>query len=357
MNIIPIDNIPDWEMRIKRHDAFWENQIIDRPLVHICCPGKNTVEYPDAPSNSWKECWYNVEFQTERRIAWAKNTAFMGDMLPFVYPDVGPDIFATCYGGEIEFEESTSYIKHFLNNWQEFKELSFSRQREYMLKIEELYDAFFELGKGIFYVGQPDLHPGADCLVGLRGPSELCMDLFDDPVGIKEALKIVEKDFYPVFDYFIDKAFAHNQPITGWPTIVSTKKWHVPSNDFSYMISPEQFNEFFLEGIKRECDHAEASIYHLDGKGALCHLDSLLEIESLNAVQWVFGAGNGRATDWLDVYKKVQAKNKGLQIPVEPDEIDCIKENLSPEGVHLIVRNVSDKEMGEAVLKKISSWK
>jgi hypothetical protein len=102
---------------------------------------------------------------------------------------------------------------------------------------------------------------------------------------------------------------------------------------------------------------AEASIYHLDGPQALPHLDSLLQIKELNAVQWVYGAGRGRASDWMDVYKKCQAAGKGIQLYVSPDEIDIIMENLKPEGVWLGVSGVGDEESAASIIRKISKWK
>lgn len=147
---MPINNISDWEMRIKRHDAFWENEIIDRPLVHLSCPSQNTKPIPTSTHASWKERWYDVDFQVNRTLAEIANTHFMGDKLPLAFPNVGPDIFPACYGGEIEFENNTSYIKHFLQNWNKINTLKLSLKREYPQKIEELYDAFFEAGKGIF---------------------------------------------------------------------------------------------------------------------------------------------------------------------------------------------------------------
>ena len=52
------------------------------------------------------------------------------------------------------------------------------------------------------------------------------------------------------------------------------------------MVSKETFDDLFLPGIRQECRHAEASLYHLDGPNALTHLDSLLEIPELDAIQW-----------------------------------------------------------------------
>jgi hypothetical protein len=123
------------------------------------------------------------------------------------------------------------------------------------------------------------------------------------------------------------------------------------------MISKEMYDEFFLPDIVAECRHMEATIYHLDGPDALRHLESLLEIKKLNAIQWVYGAGHGRASDWLDVYKKCQAAGKALQIEIEPDELETMLENLKPEGVNLGINNVTDSDTADALIKRLEKWR
>ncbi|MEI6424543.1 MAG: trimethylamine corrinoid protein 2, partial [Lentisphaerota bacterium] len=110
-------------------------------------------------------------------------------------------------------------------------------------------------------------------------------------------------------------------------------------------------------GIVRECKMAEASIYHLDGPQALTHLDSLLQIKELNAIQWVYGAGRGRASDWLAVYRKCQAAKKGIQLWIVPDELDVIMENLRPEGVWLGIRGIEDEGEASSLIRKVSKWR
>jgi hypothetical protein len=80
------------------------------------------------------------------------------------------------------------------------------------------------------------------------------------------------------------------------------------------MISEKMFEEFFLPGLIEECEKLDRCIYHLDGPDALKHLDVLLGIKKLSAVQWVCGAGNEGFTRWTDVYKKIQKAGKGLQL-------------------------------------------
>jgi hypothetical protein len=122
------------------------------------------------------------------------------------------------------------------------------------------------------------------------------------------------------------------------------------------MISPQMFDEFFLPGIAEECRALEASIYHLDGPNALGHLDSLLGIKELNAIQWVYGAGHGRASDWLPVYKRCQAAGKGLQLNLEANEFDLFMRELRPEGLYISTW-VGSREEGEALLRKVDGWR
>ena len=350
---MPIAEIADWEMRIKRQDAFWHNAIIDRPVVCIAC-GRPGAPAP-LPPNLKK--WDDIDYQVARVGQCVAATEYYGDALPIAFPNIGPDFFPAGFGGEIEFETTTSYIVHFLEKWEDAAPLRFDFNRRYVKVMEQLYDAFLEAGKERFYIGWPDLHPGADCLAGWRGPQQLCLDLFDYPREVKAALQTVTAEFFKVYDHYHRKLTAAGQPCTGWPGVVSSRRWHVPSNDFSYMIGPDQFREFFLDGLRRECDSMEASLHHLDGPGCLNHLDALLEIASLNAIQWVIGAGNGRASDWLQVYRKVQARGKGIQVMAEPDEIDTLIENLRPEGVFLSVGGVRNGDEAEAVIRKVSRWK
>ena len=160
-----------------------------------------------------------------------------------------------------------------------------------------------------------------------------------------------------VYDFFCDKLTAAGQLCCTWASIVSTKRWYVPSVDFSCMISQKMFEETFLPGVAAECQHYEASVYHLDGPGAIRHLDALLGIEELNAIQWVWGAGQGRATDWMDIYIRCQKAGKGVQIwPVEPDELDTLMDTLRPEGVWLGMAGIGDREEAQAVLRRAAQW-
>lgn len=211
-------------------------------------------------------------------------------------------------------------------------------------------------GRGRFYTGLTDLHPGGDALAAFRDPQNLNIDLLESPEHVKRLLARVNREFLQVFGFFTDKLQGAGQALSTWAGPVSSLRWHVPSNDFSCMISKAMFDEFFLPGIADECRHAEASLYHLDGPGALRHLDSLLETPELSAIQWVYGAGQGRATDWLDVYRKCRAAGKGMQLSLEPDEVEPFIAAFPPEGLWLSLLGISSREEADAVLKRLERW-
>ncbi|MDQ1256623.1 MAG: Trimethylamine corrinoid protein 2 [Candidatus Hydrogenedentes bacterium] len=357
MGIMPIECIEDWELRLARQDAFWDGAIIDRPVVTMAI-GRPNPDYPwpeAKPYATIRERWMDTDRVVSQALAGVMNTEYLGDHLPTAWPNLGPEVFSSFYGMEMEYSPDSSWGIPNLLDWAEADALRLSRDNFYWKKLEEMTDALLDAGRGKFYVGYTDMHPGGDALAAFRDPQQLATDLLLYPGDVKRLLERVNHDFFETFDYFFGKLRGAGQACTSWPGIVSTRKWHVPSNDFSCMVSKEMFDEFFLPGIAAECRHMEANIYHLDGPGALQHLDSLLAIPELNVIQWVYGAGHGRASDWLHVHKKCQAAGKGVQVGIEPNELDAIIANLRPEGLWLNVA-VRNRDEADEVLRRVSRW-
>lgn len=119
--------------------------------------------------------------------------------------------------------------------------------------------------------------------------------------------------------------------------------------DFSCFISKENFEDYVIPGLEVELDKLQASIYHLDGPGALRHLDRLLELEKLNGIQWVQGAGAPPAREWIQVYKKIQKAGKCIQAECEPEDIEPLCRELAPEGVHLICYAKTEQEAKDLI--------
>ena len=84
----------------------------------------------------------------------------------------------------------------------------------------------------------------------------------------------------------------------------------------------------------------DTSVFHLDGPGAVRHVDALLEIDALDAIQWVPGAGNPTAVAWLPMLRRIQSAGRSLYITAPAEEVAEILESLSPRGLMISVTGV-----------------
>ena len=74
------------------------------------------------------------------------------------------------------------------------------------------------------------------------------------------------------------------------------------------------FEEFCLTDTTECANHVDWTIYHLDGPGALKQLPCLLQIERLDCIQWIQGAGKPLPSQWVDMLKTIQAAGKTVQL-------------------------------------------
>ena len=195
-------------------------------------------------------------------------------------------------------------------------------------------------------------------MAALRDPETLCLDLYDNPEHVKKKIAESYVEYFKLYEYFYNMTTLEGEPTTSWIPLVVDGRFNVVQNDFSCMISAKMFADFFLQGIIDECEKLDRSIFHLDGPDCLKHLDMLLEINKLNAVQWVCGAGNEGFTRWIDVYKKIQAARKGIYLEIQLNELDDVISNLKPDGLWFrYIGGVHDKQQADKVIERIKNWK
>lgn len=350
---------PDYDTTKKRFDAFWEGEIIDRAPVSLPILKSNPKKLPEKKHKTYKERWLDIDYRVELEVTRLENHHFMGDALPIAWPNMGPEIFSAWCGCGYGFGDTTTWSEPCINNWEEDGDKAiFDKNHPLFLKTVEFTEKLLERGKGEFITGLTDFHPGGDHLAALRDPQNLAIDMIENVNYIKSKLESSQVEFIEAYNYFYQLLRSYDMPITSWTQIIHDGKFYIPSNDFSCMISKDMFDSVFLEGIKNECRFYEKSIYHLDGPGALQHLDSLLDIKELDCIQWVPGAGNEGYHKWVDIYKKIQDKGKSIQLWVDKKELPLVFDTLRPEGVWFSsIYGVNDEYTANKVLKAISAWK
>lgn len=188
-----------------------------------------------------------------------------------------------------------------------------------------------------------------------RQADNLLLDLYDDPDEVKRRIW----EIHTLWHRFYNEINEVLQPVSpgysDWAQIYSDKPSYVPQSDFSYMIGPGMFDEFVRPELEETCEKLRHTIYHLDGVGQLAHLDLLLQIKELDAVQWVPGDGKPDQSNWPEVYRKIHHAGKKIQLWHGFDCLDKVNEQIGTwNGIHhtTIIGHVSEEYFYKKRLEK-----
>ena len=97
------------------------------------------------------------------------------------------------------------------------------------------------------------------------------------------------------------------------------------------------------------------NIFHVDGKGVLRHIDKILAIPEINAIQWVQGVGDDLPIlQWIPVIKKIQAAGKGVLVDLQLDELEPLIAETEPDGLFLCIP-AEEKDQPD-ILKRLQRW-
>jgi hypothetical protein len=352
-----LETKPDFEKVQARFEAWWHCEIIDRPLVSLTVHYGDIKWPPERKHATLRDRWFDIEGGVLGAEAVAKYVIHFADRFPMHFPNLGPEITATCFGCDLEFSDYTSYSKPVCDNIRDVLKLKPNLDNPYWNAIRKATDLSLEMGKGKWITALPDLHTNGDLLASLRDPQNLAMDLLDDPEGVRLACEHVTGFYATMYDDLYHRIAAAGQPATTWINCLHAGRYYVSNCDFICMISPEMFQSAILPSIARENEFLERNIFHLDGPGALKHLDALLAGGKLDGVQWVYGAGNEPGRKWIDVFKKVQAAGKCIQLLSDDiNDAKAIAEHIRPEGVWFCPGGAYTLEEAQEFLRWVEQW-
>ncbi len=355
---VELESKPDFDIAMKRIYAWHQQEIIDRaPVRFIAHNAAFNVDSTQKKSpEEWKRIWFDVEPRVEIFEKSIEGKIFHGETFPMFDPNLGPDVYAAFYGTELTYGEVTSWSHPTVTNWDDMEKLKLDMNNEYFKKIEELMHCALERCAGKYLVGYTDLHPGEDCAMAWRGSQKLCIDLYDHPTEAKQLIDIAFADFQMIFDHFDAILKTYNQPSMCWIGIPSFGKFHVPSCDFSAMISPEFFAEFSLPILQQEVKPMTHVVYHVDGRGVANHLDYILSVPEINGIQWVQDPSLQAIMQWVPLIKKVQAAGKSIIVDLQHSELeDFIDAMDSPKGIYLWI-NSNDEEEQLSIINRLKKW-
>lgn len=352
--------MPHYEESMQRIESWFRCEKLDRAPVQFRVHAPHNINElaPFKPWTTKKEKWMDAHWHAERMLKIAENTKTVGETFPMWWPDLGPNVYAAFYRGEITFGDNTSWINHPAKELNEILCYQLDWENEYLKAIDIMTQIALQYCQDAFIVGFTDLHPGMDCLADWRDPQELCLDFYDDPDAVPAAAEKASADFGTILNHFHMPLEKAGQPSVNWMRIPVKGRLHVPSCDFSALISTEIFDEYCLPLLKKEMQFSTHNIYHLDGKDALRHLPTLLAQPEIHAIQWQQGTGSWEEImQWVPVIKTIQEAGKGVLVHLKKRELKEFMAAVPRQGIYLSVLDSESVQEEEELMRLIEKWR
>jgi len=298
------------------HERWWSGTL-DRPLVSVTVPDAYPQEKrTPAPILSQASC-ADFSWSPEQVIdAIDENLSraeYLGDSFPFVnFSAFGPGVLAALCGAKLD---NSSGRVWFSAEDMEITDIHVRYDPEncWAKRIKALYKAGLERWNGSVIMGMPDLGGVLDVAATFRGSENLLMDLYDNPDEVLRLAGEIQTAWHAAYSDF-SEVIRPQGVHTDWSGLLSREPSYILQCDFCYMIGNDMFRRFVLDTLREDTRRLTHTIYHLDGIGELPHLDDVLALEKLDAVQWVYGDGQPGAPHWIDVYKRIAAAGKRMWI-------------------------------------------
>ena len=336
----------------KKHYIDWWNHkgIVLNMWEHFQEGVKPHADIPaPKPYRDLNQRWFDPEWRAEYLDWYVAHSSLMADMLPVANTQLGPGSLAAILGGVFEGGEDTIWIHPDPNYTDAIK---FNPNHPNYLLHKDLLRTCKKKAQGHYYVGMPDLMEGMDVLAAIKGTDKVLLDTVMQPEVLEHQMQQINDIYFQVFDELYDIIREGDEMAFCYFSSWAPGKMSKLQSDISTMISVDDYRRFVQPFIREQCQKIDYTLYHLDGVGAMHHLDALLEIKELNAIQWTPGVGEpqGGSPKWYDLYKKILAGGKSIMACwVTLDELRPLLDNIGGDGVHLEMDFHNEREVEQAM--------
>ena len=288
---------------------------------------------------------------------------YPGDCLPLSDTMIGPGSLALFLGSEPGFAPTTVWFNPTMQDDpapEKRPPFRFDPENYWWRITEETVAECAKLAKGKYAVACPDLVENIDILAALRDPQTLLMDMIERPAWIEEKVWEINQVWFEAYSRIydlikLDDASSCFPAFDLWGPGKTAKV----QCDASAMFSPAMFERFVVPALTEQCDWLDHSMFHLDGHQCLCHLELLLGIESLDAIEWTPDptVPSGGSPEWYPLYRRILAAGKSVQaIGVKPDEVIPLLDAVGGNGMY-IMTSALDQRWIETLIEKTEPYR
>lgn len=297
------------------------------------------VEQPEGAC-SIEHQWMNLDWRARKARFEMAHADFPLETLPVVDPWFGPGSMALYLGAEAGFDEETIWYKPYIYDRENTGLLRFDPKSEWWTIQVKFFQIMKSMAQGNYYVGCPDLVENWDILASLRGSQYLLMDMIDDPGWVKDKIHEINEAWFQANE-LLNKSIIEQDGISmfGRFRLWAPSKVAKVQCDGASMFSPQMFREFVVPALTAQCEWLDYSLFHLDGSQCLCHLDTLLGIEALTAIEWTPDpkSPDGGSPAWYEMYRRILAAGKRVQVlDAGPEEIEPLLDAVGGNGIYFL---------------------
>ena len=381
-----------WQATRQKWINYWKHQNTGRPVMTVIAR-KPEVEglsegKPEDGGYLGQICqgnyyglpeelkWKDMEdkYQDPERIVaryrqFCETHEFLAESFPNLNIDFGPGSLAAYLGSDIGFKEDTVWFlpsPDYQDGWEGAPELVFNPENPWILKHLALAARCRQLAGDDFFVDMPDLMENIDTLASLRGAQDTLYDLLDEPEAVEARIKQIDKIYYEYYDRFYDIIKDHE----GGNAYTVFQIWGPGRTvklqcDFSAMMSPDDFRAYIQPSLRQQAEKADCVLYHLDGPDAIKHMDALMEIPGIDALQWTSGdAGpDGTLPDWDVIYDKAILAGKSIWVKVYSGDfedwlknVDRVVQKYGSHSLYLMFPEMSMEQANRLIQYADEHW-
>jgi hypothetical protein len=342
---------PDWSEAKERLRRWWAGEPTDRVVALVTAPRQGVTRRPLCDKAPDK---YTDKDTVLRNLDAALEATFYGgEAIPAHWVYLGPVPLSGYMGCPMHFEPHTVWHSPRFASWDEAESLTFDPANHWYRLLCELTQASLQRAHGKYLVSGQGFGCVSDVIADLWGSEETLLAMLERPAAVKTAARALVRISKMLYDQVHALIAPRQEGSFDWLHLWAPGRFWALQSDLCCMISPQAFREFVLDELREEAEHVDFAFYHLDGPGAIKHLDALLGIQALDGIQWVPGAGASQdPMDWLALFRRVQAAGKKLLIYCPPERVKPLLAGISKRNVCLGI-GCPDQRGAERVLSEL----
>lgn len=345
----------NWQNTMEHFEAWWRHEGLvlatwgrpDRtgqPIEETIDPGP-----PTSPEHYYTDPVFRARCN---HFALARG-AYPADTLPMADTHIGPGTLALFLGSSPGFGPHTVWYEPCIDpdNPEDTPPFVFDPDNRWWQIVEQTLRESMALSQGRYLVGCPDLIENIDILAAMRDPQRFLYDLIERPAWVLGKVHEINAVWFEAYQriYDIIKLPDGSSAFDAFRLWGPGKTAKVQC-DAAAMISPNMFAEFVVPALTEQCQWLDHSMFHLDGHQCIPHLDHLLAISALDAIEWTPDpqVPPGGDPHWFGMYRRILASGKSLQaIGIQPEQVEPMLDALGPEGLYMHVDCVDLHQLEE----------